>query len=64
MGDGDRQDTVAQDADSVLVVIGEDFDAEAARSALVAALNPEADSSTVPSSERAERLFHHVRLHS
>ncbi|MGC3020358.1 CobW family GTP-binding protein [Brevibacterium sp. FAM 24630] len=69
VGDGDRQDTVAQDAvaqdaDSVLVVIGEDFDAEAARSSLVAALNPGADNSAVPSPERAERLLHHVRLHS
>jgi G3E family GTPase len=50
-----------EDADSVLVVIGEDFDAEAARSTLAAALSPSADEI---GSDRAERLLHHVRLHS
>ncbi|UVI35679.1 CobW family GTP-binding protein [Brevibacterium spongiae] len=55
----ETNDTDRQEADSVLVVIGEDFDAEAARSTLAAALNPAAMSSA-----RAERLLHHVRLHS
>ncbi|WP_166974319.1 CobW family GTP-binding protein [Brevibacterium atlanticum] len=63
-----------QDADSVLVVIGEDFDIEAARSALTSALSPGADHKTGNDHEigaglttgtaRAERLLHHVRLHS
>ncbi|SDS06172.1 GTPase, G3E family [Brevibacterium siliguriense] len=55
------------EADSVLVVIGEDFDAEAAEAALTAALNGDA-AATVPESsrrgDRSERLLHHVRLHT
>ena len=57
-GDGDRPD-----ADSVLVVIGEDFDTEAAEATLTAALNSGA-AVTAAGSDRSERLLHHVRLHT
>ena len=51
-----------QGASSVLVAIGEDFDAEAVRSALTRALSPDADHEV--GDDRTERLLHHVRLHS
>lgn len=48
------------DPDSVLVVIGEHFDTEAAEATLSAALNAASDDG----SDRSERLAHYVRLHS
>lgn len=59
---GDRPD-----ADSVLVVIGEDFDTEAAEAALTAALNSAAAAGqdvAASVSDRSERFLHHVRLHT
>ena len=57
MGDGE-----GPDADSVLVVIGEHFDTEAAEATLTTA------SIAVPQpctgGNRSERLLHHVRLHT
>ena len=61
-GDRDRPD-----ADSVLVVIGEDFDTEAAEAALTTALNSAAVAGqdvAASVSDRSERFLHHVRLHT
>ncbi|WP_166821558.1 CobW family GTP-binding protein [Brevibacterium limosum] len=56
---------VDSDPDSVLVVIGEDFDTEAAESTLTAALNADAAGPAVTASGGSrERLLHHVRLHT
>ncbi|WP_152346989.1 CobW family GTP-binding protein [Brevibacterium sp. CFH 10365] len=61
---------VDSDPDSVLVVIGEDFDTEAAESTLTAALNADAAGPAATASggsrdaDRSERLLHHVRLHT
>ena len=60
------EDGDLQDADSVLVVIGEHFDTEAAEATLTAALNVDAEataSGTGRRDDRSERLLHHVRLH-
>ncbi|MEY8570515.1 CobW family GTP-binding protein [Brevibacterium linens] len=60
------EDGDLQDADSVLVVIGEDFDTEAAEATLTAALNTGAiakEAGIGRQSDRSERLLHHVRLH-
>ena len=64
-GDGDRSDAENDlgNADSVLVIIGEDFDTETAEATLTAALNVD-KAATAPGSDRSERLLHHVRLHS
>ncbi|WP_167199681.1 CobW family GTP-binding protein [Brevibacterium pigmentatum] len=58
VGDGE-----GPDADSVLVVIGEDFDTEAAEATLTAALNSGA-TANAQGSNRSERLLNHVRLHA
>ena len=56
---------VDSDPDSVLVVIGEDFDTEAAESTLTAALNADAAGPAATASGGSrERLLHHVRLHT
>ena len=60
------EDGDLQDADSVLVVIGEHFDTEAAEATLTAALNTGAiakEAGIGRQSDRSERLLHHVRLH-
>ena len=60
------EDGDLQDADSVLVVIGEHFDTEAAEVTLTAALNTGAiakEAGIGRQSDRSERLLHHVRLH-
>ncbi|KHS51362.1 CobW family GTP-binding protein [Brevibacterium linens] len=60
------EDGDLQDADSVLVVLGEGFDTEAAEATLTAALNVDAEataSGTGRRDDRSERLLHHVRLH-
>ena len=58
VGDGE-----GPDADSVLVVIGEDFDTETAEATLTTALNRGA-TANAQGSNRSERLLHHVRLHT
>ncbi|HJE77662.1 MAG TPA: GTP-binding protein, partial [Brevibacterium epidermidis] len=61
------EDGDLQDADSVLVVIGEHFDTEAAEATLTAALNTGAiakEAGIGRQSDRSERLLHHVRLHT
>ena len=60
------EDGDLQYADSVLVVIGEHFDTEAAEATLTAALNTGAiakEAGIGRQSDRSERLLHHVRLH-
>ena len=60
------EDGDLQDADSVLVVIGEHFETEAAEATLTAALNTGAiakEAGIGRQSDRSERLLHHVRLH-
>ena len=60
------EDGDLQDADSVLVVIGEHFDTEAAEATLTAALNTGAiakEAGIGRQSDRSERLLPHVRLH-
>ena len=62
VGDGE-----GPDADSVLVVIGEDFDTETAEATLTTALNSDAAGGldvAASGSDRSERLLHHVRLHT
>ena len=57
------EDGDLQDADSVLVVIGEHFDTEAAEATLTTALNRGA-TANAQGSNRSERILHHVRLHT